>query len=116
MKTRRRRQHNDFDFDCVHWWGDRHPDPDDGRNRYFGGSPALTDDRRCLVCRPYTEEEQRALLEPVLPPNPPCGGITTNGSWPPPCCEVHVLPWGHDRSDLGLLRGVVAPDHEESRG
>lgn len=48
-------------------------------------------------------------------PNPPCGGIWTRkesskavGPWQPPgACEVHILPWGHDRADLGILRGLV---------
>jgi hypothetical protein len=55
-------------------------------------------------------------------PNPPCGGIITIPGarpatpeviaryGPPPCCEVHLLAWGHPRSDLGVLRGIVEPD------
>jgi hypothetical protein len=42
----------------------------------------------------------------ALRANPPCGGISVNGATPP-CCEVHVLPWGHDRALLGLLDGTV---------
>jgi hypothetical protein len=59
-----------------------------------------------------------------LPENPPCGGIWTTTydragqpatTTPPPCCEVHLLPWGHDRANLGLLTGVVKP-HEPTHG
>ena len=62
----RRARHNDFDYACVNWWGDRHPAPKDRRNRDFGGDPSALNDRRCLVCRPYGIAEADGLLSCVL--------------------------------------------------
>lgn len=57
--------HNDLDFACDHWWGDRCPGADDLDNRNLDGSPVGPTAARCLVCRPYTADEDRALLEPA---------------------------------------------------
>lgn len=54
--------HNDHDAACINWWGDRRPDPDDRVNRDFGGDSTPIWERRCLVCRPYSEAEADALL------------------------------------------------------
>jgi hypothetical protein len=58
-----RARHNDFDVDCVHWWGDRDPDHDDHANRDLDGDPTRMDLRRCLICRPYGRTEADALVE-----------------------------------------------------
>lgn len=55
------------------------------------------------------------LMTQELPPNPPCGGVVvTEGenAGKRYACEVHLLPWGHKRSDLGWLEGLVRPDTE----
>lgn len=66
-KRTARAMHNDFDYECVYWWGDRRPEANDTTNRDFGGGSTSTFDRRCIVCRPYAEDEDQALVgaEPV---------------------------------------------------
>lgn len=71
-RTRRtdRSLHNDFDVDCIHWFGDRNPERNDRVNRDFGGAATALHERRCLVCRPYTEDESLDVLgynTPVIP-------------------------------------------------
>lgn len=61
-----RAMHNDFDPACDHWWGDRHPEANDTTNRDFGGASTATTERRCVVCRPYTDDEDRALTDDDL--------------------------------------------------
>jgi hypothetical protein len=63
-KRTTRALHNDFDFECVYWWGDRRPEANDTTNRDFGGGSTSTTERRCVVCRPYAEDEDRALIGP----------------------------------------------------
>lgn len=69
-----RQRHNDYDYECIYWYGDRHP----GRNRSWksnlpwtepvvwkpvplthremNGTVVTHDLQRCLVCNPYDEE------------------------------------------------------------
>lgn len=64
-RVRRRTEralHNDHDHACDHWRADRWPDVDDADNRNLDGAALRLDDWRCLVCRPYAEEEETALL------------------------------------------------------
>lgn len=55
-------KHNTLDFACDHWCGDVRPVRNDERNREFGGSSTRVDERRCVVCRPYTDDD--SLDEP----------------------------------------------------
>lgn len=57
--------HNDHDYDCVHWWGDRRLEKDDDENRALDGQEVWISDRRCLVCRPLTDDEAQTLLDPT---------------------------------------------------
>lgn len=64
--------HNDYDYHCVMWYGDRSP----ARNRNWrgrwkkvpliyremNGKPVMLDNHRCPICNPYTEEEADILL------------------------------------------------------
>lgn len=68
-----RARHNDYDSECVRWFGDRSP----ARNRTtlggwkpvpitlrnMNGSPTMTAENRCPICNPYTEPEQDALID-----------------------------------------------------
>lgn len=58
--------HNDFDPACDHWWGDRRPEANDTTNRDFGGAFTPMTEHRCVVCRPYTDDEDRALTDADL--------------------------------------------------
>lgn len=73
-----RQKHNDYDLDCIYWFGDRSP----ARNRHWtsnfrrgtvwkpvplihremNGKPVMLDNHRCPVCNPYTETEGNALI------------------------------------------------------
>lgn len=67
-----RTMHNDYDYRCIYWYGDRSP----ARNRkLFGGwkpfpitmremngSPVMLDNHRCFICNPYNESEEQLLL------------------------------------------------------
>lgn len=55
-----RAAHNDYDDACRYWWGDRCPAANDERNREFGGATSALSDRRCVVCRPYDDEDADA--------------------------------------------------------
>lgn len=61
-KRTTRALHNDFDYECVYWWGDRRPEANDTTNRDFGGQSTSTFERRCVVCRPYAADEDQALV------------------------------------------------------
>lgn len=56
--------HNDFDPTCIHAWGDRNPEANDTTNRDFGGEATSIFELRCIVCRPYTGDEDQTLLDP----------------------------------------------------
>lgn len=58
--------HNDLDAACRFWWGDRRPAAGDQRNRHLDGSAASLHDRRCVVCRPFSQEEEADLLAPPV--------------------------------------------------
>lgn len=62
LKLALRHRHNDYDYDCIYWWGDRNPEPDDKINRNLDDTPAPMHARRCLVCRPYAENEAQDML------------------------------------------------------
>ena len=55
--------HNDFDPACDHWWGDRHPEANDTTNRDLDGAFTPMTEHRCVVCRPYTDDEARTLTD-----------------------------------------------------
>lgn len=61
-RATRRALHNDFDSECVYWFGDRHPERNDSRNRELDGEAATMDARRCLVCRPRDHGESEHAL------------------------------------------------------
>lgn len=54
--------HNDFDFACTYWWGDRRPADNDLQNHDFNDGSSPLFDRRCVVCRPYAEGDERSAL------------------------------------------------------
>lgn len=58
-----RARHNDHDFACRFWFGDRNPNENDRTNHDFGGDPTRLDQRRCLVCRPFDDQESGTLLD-----------------------------------------------------
>lgn len=75
MLSRGRSRHNDYDYQCKYWYGDRSP----ARNRKgpfvwqgwksiplihreMSGKPVMLDNHRCPICNPYTETEGNALL------------------------------------------------------
>ncbi|GAB2734215.1 hypothetical protein [Nocardioides pakistanensis] len=63
VRRAERARHNDHDFACRYWWGDRRPDTEDRTNHDFGGDATRLDLRRCLVCRPHSRTEADALIE-----------------------------------------------------
>lgn len=54
--------HNDYDYACVHWWGDRNPGITDTSNREFDGSPTSIGSRRCTICNPITPTDEDVFL------------------------------------------------------
>ena len=61
----RRARHNHFDAACTYWYGDLRPDrraDPAGRNRDFGGASTPIRERRCPLCRPFTDSEADDLL------------------------------------------------------
>lgn len=62
-----RARHNDYDYACRYWWGDRNPKPDDTTNRDFGDAATAIYARRCVVCRPYNADEDTHLLGYTTP-------------------------------------------------
>lgn len=155
---RDRARHNDFDAACRFWWGDRTPRPPaigfrarpllgavlrklrpvgpgnehasdaHARNVDFGGSPTRLRERRCVVCRPFTEDEALELITPASPELPhngttlPCppgrqghrvrtGGLvrlhrTSEG----PHLRALTRPSGSADTSSDLARGVVRND------
>ena len=63
-KRTTRALHNDFDYECVYGWGDRRPEANDTTNRDFGGESTSIFERRCIVCCPYADDEDQALIGP----------------------------------------------------
>lgn len=64
-----RHKHNSLDYDCTYWAGDMNPSDNDKKNRELTGGRTALDDRRCLVCHPYTEEESSEVLDALNPLN-----------------------------------------------
>ncbi len=73
-----RADHNDYDYKCAYWYGDRSParnrkgwvwsgcKPVPLAHREMNGNPTGFQDHRCPICNPYTEAEADELLS-VIP-------------------------------------------------
>lgn len=72
-------KHNDYDYKCINWFGDRSPARNlSWKSYWFGrgpvwkpypliyremnGKPVMLDNHRCPICNPYTETEANGLL------------------------------------------------------
>jgi hypothetical protein len=53
-----------MDNACKYWYGDSKPERKDNysQTRWFGGEARLVSEARCIVCRPYTDNEANRLL------------------------------------------------------
>lgn len=69
--------HNDFDYESVHWWGDRRPGATDFRNREFGGASTFLN-RAAAPCAYLSARVRRTSFSATRPRRLRLPGQTTS--------------------------------------